>query len=119
MAVAATSVGIALAAGLASRPWIGVVVGVATLAALLVPRARVLLAAGSVVALVAAAGYVVVQQARHGYPTISSWPSQFDAVADVAWLAVWLLAADVLVRLVRGRRTDDAPAKAVPAEPTP
>jgi hypothetical protein len=58
-------------------------------------------------ALAIAAGYVVVQQARHGYPTISSWPSQFDAVTGVTWLALWLLAADVVVRWVRDRAGRD------------
>jgi arabinofuranan 3-O-arabinosyltransferase len=101
--VAAVTVLMALAAGVASRPWVGLVVGVATLVALLRPRARALLSLGCVAALVIAAAYVVVQQLRHGYPTIASWPSQFDAVADLAWLAVWLLAADVVVQRVRDR----------------
>jgi arabinofuranan 3-O-arabinosyltransferase len=93
----------AFVVGVASRPWIGLVVGTATLAALLVPRARVVLTAGSVAAFALAAAYVVVQQARHGYPTIASWPSQFDAVADLVWLAVWLLGADVVVEQLRER----------------
>jgi hypothetical protein len=93
----------AVVAGVASRPWIGLVVGAATLAALLVPRARVVLTGGSVAAFALAAAYVVVQQARHGYPTIASWPSQFDAVADLAWLSIWLLGADVVVERLRDR----------------
>ena len=67
------------------------------------PRARVVLTAGSVAAFTLAAAYVVVQQARHGYPTIASWPAQFDAVADLVWLALWLLGADVVVEQVRDR----------------
>ena len=94
---------IAVVAGVASRPWIGLVVAAATLAALLAPRARIVLTAGSVVAFALAAAYVVVQQARHGYPTIAGWPSQFDAVADLSWLAVWLLGADVVVEQLRDR----------------
>lgn len=101
--VAVTTVLMAAGAGLAARPWIGLVVGIVTLGALLAPRARALLTVGSVAALLVAAVYVVVQQARHGYPTISSWPAQFDAVAGLAWLAVWLLAADVAVEWVRAR----------------
>jgi hypothetical protein len=101
--VVGATVTIALVSGAASRPWIGLVVGAATAAALLVPRARAVVTAGSIVALAATAGYVVVQQARHGSPTIASWPSQFDAVSDLAWLAVWLLGADVVVEWVRAR----------------
>ena len=108
-AAVAAAVLVALVAGFASRPWVGIVVGIATLAALLAPRARALLSIGSVVALIAAGGYVVVQQARHGYPTVSSWPSQFDAVADVAWLAVWLLGADVVVQWLRDRSSREQP----------
>jgi hypothetical protein len=102
VAVVASAV-MAVIAGVAARPWIGLVVGAATLAALLVPRARIVLTAGSVGVLALTAAYVVVQQARHGYPTIASWPSQFDAVADLAWLAAWLLGADVLVEQLRER----------------
>ena len=58
---------------------------------------------GSVAAFAIATAYVVVQQARHGYPTISSWPSRFEDVADLAWLAVMLLGADVVVQWIRGR----------------
>jgi arabinofuranan 3-O-arabinosyltransferase len=101
--VVVTPLVIAVVAGVASRPWIGLVVGAATLATLLAPRARIVLSAGSVVAFALAAAYVVVQQARHGYPTIASWPSQFDAVADLSWLAVWLLGADVVVEQLRER----------------
>jgi hypothetical protein len=106
-AVAVATGVMTVAAGVAARPWVGLVVGVATLVALVVPRARVVLTAGAVGALAIAAGYVVVQQARHGYPTISSWPSQFDAVTGVTWLALWLLAADVVVRWVRDRAGRD------------
>ena len=107
--VVLAAVGGALVAGVASRPWVGLVVGVALAVALLVPRARALLTVGSVAAFALAAGYVVVQQARHGYPTISSWPSQFQDVADLAWLAVWLLAGDVLVQALRRTRSTPTP----------
>ncbi len=111
--VVLAAVGGALVAGVASRPWVGLVVGVALAVALLVPRARALLTVGSVAAFALAAAYVVVQQARHGYPTISSWPSQFEDVADLAWLAVWLLAADVLVQALRRTRSTPTPNRGV------
>jgi hypothetical protein len=79
-------------------------VGLAAGATLRWPRARAVLTVGSVVAFALAAAYVIVQQARNGYPTISSWPSRFEDVADLAWLAVLLLGADVVVQWVRRRR---------------
>jgi hypothetical protein len=103
--VAATALALAVVSGIAARPWVGLVVGLAVVGALLAPRLRALLTVGSVVALAAAATYVVVQQARHGYPTISSWPAQFDAITGLTWLAVWLLGADVVVQWVRRRST--------------
>jgi hypothetical protein len=99
----ATVFGGAVVAGVVSRPWIGLVVGLAAAAALRWPRARAVLTVGSVVGFALAAAYVVVQQARNGYPTISSWPSRFEDVADLAWLAVLLLGTDVVVQWVRRR----------------
>lgn len=96
-----TAVAAGLVAGIASRPWIGLVVGVAVAAALRWRRARAVLTAGSVGALGIAALYVVVQQGRYRYPTIYNWPSNFGGVADIAWLAVMFLGADALVQLVR------------------
>ncbi len=108
----AAVISVGLVAGIASRPWVGVVVGLAAAAALRWPRGRIVLTIGSVAAFALAAGYVVVQQARNGYPTIASWPSRFEDVGDLAWLAVWLLGADVVVQWIRRRRrsvaSDDA-----------
>jgi len=95
------ALGTGVVAGLASRPWIGIVVGLATAAALRWPRARAVLTVGSVAAFGVAIVYVIVQQARHGYPTIASWPSRFEDVTDLAWLAVLLLGADVVVQWLR------------------
>jgi hypothetical protein len=107
----ATAVGAAVVAGIAAAPWIGVVVGLATAAALRWPRARSVLTVGSVVAFALAAAYVIVQQARHGYPTISSWPSRFEDVAALAWLAVFLLGADVVVQWIRRAAAESVPSK--------
>jgi hypothetical protein len=100
-AVVLSVLGSGLVAGVASRPWIGLLVAAGVGAALWWPRARALLTVGSVGALGVAVLYVVVQQGRYKYPTIYNWPSNFNSVADVAWLAVMLLGADALVHLVR------------------
>jgi len=68
------------------------------------PRRRWLLAVGAPAALAIAGAYVVVQQSRHLYPAVFEWPTFFDDVHTLAWLAVVLLAADALVEFLRARR---------------
>ena len=128
--VALTAVVAGLAAGVSTRPWIGVFVAAAVAAALWWPRARIVLTAGSVGSLGLAALYVIVQQGRYRYPPIYNWPSNFGSVADLAWLAVMLLGADVVVQFVRhrvarrgdppGDEADDRePATRAPSAPAP
>ena len=38
------------------------------------------------------------------YPAVFEWPTFFDDVHTLAWLAVVLLAADALVEFLRARR---------------
>jgi hypothetical protein len=71
-----------VAAALVSRWWIGVLVAVATALASVTTRGRLLLAGGAPVALAAGALF---------------------AVPELGWLAVALLAADVLVEWWRTR----------------
>ena len=54
---------------------------------------------------------MIVQQYRHDYPPDLDWPTQFDGINNVAWLAVILLLADVVVEAVRDavRPADPAP----------
>jgi hypothetical protein len=61
------------------------------------------LAVGAPVLLALAAGYILLEQSRHRYPAVFEWPTFFERVHLVGWLAVVLLAADVLVEQVRGR----------------
>jgi hypothetical protein len=90
-----------------SRWWVGLVGGLAFLVAARRPRLRWATALAAPAMLAAAAAYVVVQQARNGYVQVLEWPSFFDRVNDVAWLAVVLLAAgallEILDRRARGR----------------
>lgn len=94
---------VAVVAGAVSRPWVGLLVGVAAVVSLRWGRARPVLTVGSVVALATSVVYVVVQQGVHDYPTIGTWPASFDAISGVTWLGVLLLAADVVVQGVRRR----------------
>jgi arabinofuranan 3-O-arabinosyltransferase len=103
-AMITTIVAATLAAGLLATPWVGVAVGAATFVALLRPRGRALLSIGAPIALVAAGAFVTIQQARHGYPPVFEWPTYFDDVHVIGWLAVLLLGADALCDVVRSRR---------------
>jgi hypothetical protein len=96
--------------------WVGVLAAVLVAVVARVPRLRFLIALGAPLALAACAAYVIVQQYRYNYPSDLDWPTRFDGINDVAWLAVILLLADVVVESVRRRRvrtpapvpTDDA-----------
>jgi hypothetical protein len=67
------------------------------------PKVRALLTLGAPAALALAGLYTLVQQYRYRYFSTFEWPLHFDRVNDIAWLAVILLVADVVVELVRGR----------------
>ncbi len=82
-ALVVLALGAAIGTALFSRPWIGIVVGVAALLAASVSRGRILLTAGAPLALVFAR------------------ITRFD---DLAWLAVALLATDLVTWWLRERR---------------
>ena len=110
--VAATAVGAGLFAAVLINPLPGLLVGLLVLAALVRPRLRVVLAIGAPVALGLAALYVLVEQTLNEYPPVFEWPTFFDRVHVLGWLAVALIAADALVEVVRTRRRR-------PGEPPP
>jgi hypothetical protein len=92
-ALVALAVGAAIGTAVFSRPWIGIVVGVAALVAATVARGRILLTAGAPLAL--------------AFARIT----RFD---DLAWLAVGLLAADLVTWWLRERRRRRETATASP-----
>jgi hypothetical protein len=73
-----------------------------------VPRTRFLVSLGAPAALAVAALYVVVQQYRHDYVADLDWPGRFTSVNDLAWLAVVLLLADVVIEVLRRRAGERA-----------
>ncbi|MDT3438297.1 alpha-(1-_3)-arabinofuranosyltransferase family protein [Pseudofrankia sp. BMG5.37] len=83
-------------------PAAGAATAAVTLVAALAPRGRVLLRAGSVAALAAAAAYVIEVQVRYNLSVNGSWVSEFDKVATVSWLAVLFLGADAALALLHG-----------------
>ena len=102
-AAISTTGAITVAGALLVTPWVGLVAGAATLAVLVRPRLRWLLAVGAPAALAVAGGYVFIQQWRYMYPAVFEWPTFFDGVHVVGWLAVVLLAADAAVEAVRSK----------------
>jgi arabinofuranan 3-O-arabinosyltransferase len=106
-AVISTTGAITVAGALVVTPWVGLVAGAATLAVLVRPRLRWLLAVGAPAALAVAGGYVFIQQWRYMYPAVFEWPTFFDGVHVVGWLAVVLLAADAVVEVVRSKPRPD------------
>ncbi len=101
------SLAVAAAGALLSAWWVGLVGGVLVALVAVRPRLRLLITIGAPLALAACALYVIVQQHRHHYPSDLDWPPQFTRVNEIAWLAVILLLADVVVEWLR-RRTPDA-----------
>ena len=105
---------VGVVAGIVAPPLTGLVVGVATLVVLRVPRLR--LALGLVAAgCVAAAGiYVIVRQVLDQEPANGGWPGLFGVASVLTWAGAMFLFADVTIDLI-GRwkasrpRGDDGP----------
>jgi hypothetical protein len=84
-----------------ARWWVGVIAAICVLAVLVRPRLRPLLTVGAPLAVLVTGVYVVVQQYRYHYFSSFEWPTHFERVNDLAWLAVILLVADALVEILR------------------
>jgi arabinofuranan 3-O-arabinosyltransferase len=92
-----------LLAGIAVAPWVGILVAVLT--ALIAwrrdLRPYVLLAPP--VALLACGVYMSVEQKRLNFPPVFEWPTLFPRARTFAWIAVMIIAADMIVELLRER----------------
>jgi arabinofuranan 3-O-arabinosyltransferase len=108
---------LALGAGVVSAVLVTPLVGVAVLAVVALAlrmgrRGRTVLTLGAVAAFLLAAAYVLAKQAwKGGVGSDFTWPSAFHASHNLAWVAILLLATDVVVELVlrSGRRTAAPP----------
>ncbi len=109
-ATAATVLGAAVVGAATVNPVGGLVLGAAALLVLRSAAARPLLTLGPAALLGLSAAYIVLQQLRHRFPAGFEWPTRFDRVTGVAFLAVLLLGLGVLVdRLRTGSWTDEGP----------
>jgi hypothetical protein len=104
LVVTATTLGAGLVAAVLINPLAGLLVGLLVLAALVRAPWRVALAIGAPVALGLAGLYVLVEQTLQKYPPVFEWPTFFDRVHTLGWLAVAFVAADALVEVVRTRQ---------------
>jgi arabinofuranan 3-O-arabinosyltransferase len=119
LAVIAATAGCGLLAAAVFRPLAGILIGAAVAAVLLVRRARVLLAVPAVGLMVATGLYFVIEQHRHAYPPEFEWPTFFSLGSVLAWLALLLLLADVVVEAVRRQRSRGAAGHGRPPPPGP
>lgn len=115
--VAATAIVTGAVAAAIVRPWVGLVVGALVLLVLLVPRARSLLTLVPPFLLGAVGLFIAWAQFRHDYPPQFEWPTGFWRVRNAGWLAILLIAADVVVGLVR-KGEGDSPASTAPPDAT-
>ncbi len=108
---------VALFFGAAAAPVVGALAGVAAAVSLAWPPARRLLRFGAAAALCLGAAYVIVQQARYSYPPDFAWPQNFPRAHTLGWLAVALLAADLVQPSRRRGRSEDHVATAESGRP--
>ena len=93
-----------LVAAAIAAPLTGGAVAVATVVALLVPRARMLLGLVAVGLIVGAGGYVIVNHNAVQAFATGPWPSQFPLASSLAWAGVVFLGADATVEVASRRR---------------
>ncbi len=117
--VVIVSLGIGVVAGMLSHPAIGALVAALTAGALVVPFGPSLLGAAAVLAMALTGAYVAVKQQRNGYPAQAAWPAFFEAAHYLAWLAVLLFVAHVVVSLVRSDDVAPIPPPTDDAAPDP
>jgi hypothetical protein len=101
LAVVGGAVAVGIVGAGVSRWWVGLLAAALVALVALAPRLRFLVSLGAPVALGVAALYVVVQQHRYDYVADLDWPGRFTSVNDLAWLAVVLLLADVVIEVLR------------------
>jgi hypothetical protein len=85
-------------------PWVGVVIGTATVVMTSRARARALVLVIPAAVLGLSGWYIVFEQYRHRYPSVFEWPTLFPHARTPAWIAVVVLAADAVVEVLQRRR---------------
>jgi arabinofuranan 3-O-arabinosyltransferase len=99
-----STIAVGLAGGVFITPTVGVVLAVVVVIMFRWPRTRGIVALASPVCLAGCALYIAVQQWRYQYTPLFEWPTFFDKVHVLGWLAAAFLAVDAVVEVVRDRR---------------
>ena len=107
--VMAMTTAVILVAGSLTRPWIGLLAGVATLLAVWVRRGRLLSGLFLLGSVGAAGAYVLIQQVRFDIPPGGHWPGLFGTAHVLGWIGLSLLVAETVLSLVEDRRARHAP----------
>ena len=105
-----TGLGVGASVWILAGPQLGVVVGVVAALAVRRELVRPLILIGSPAAVGLLTAYVLYIQIRHAPMASFDWPHEMRRVHPLGWLAVLLLAADVVVAHVRGRAKARDPA---------
>jgi arabinofuranan 3-O-arabinosyltransferase len=104
-----------IAAGVLTKPDLGLAVAGAVLLILLIRHLRFLLTLTAVGLMAATAVYTMKHQSIFHFPP-GGWPINFEPASELAWAAVVLLAADAIVEVARGvtvRRATAGPSEPV------
>jgi arabinofuranan 3-O-arabinosyltransferase len=108
-----------LVAAAVASVWAGLAVGVVVMAALVVPRLRILATLAAVGFVVAGCASVVIGQVAHHYLPGSNWAGSFVTAGNLIWVGVVMLMADAVIVSAGGRTPRPAPpASAGPSPPT-
>jgi hypothetical protein len=89
-------IGAGLVAALVFAPWAGVLVALLLAAMQWRPRVRAVLVLAPPLLLALAGVYILYLQHHFRFPPLFEWPTLFPYARPLAWLAVVLLAADVV-----------------------
>jgi hypothetical protein len=107
----------AVGGAIIAAPWIGLVVGVVTAIAMQWRIGRVLLAAAPGALVAAIGAYIAIDQHRYHIPPVFEWPTAFPRARTLAWIAVLLIAAFVVVDAARHWRERSVRMERRPASP--
>jgi arabinofuranan 3-O-arabinosyltransferase len=103
VALIAGTAAVAVSGLVVARWWVGLIAAVAFAVAAARPRLRWILGVGALAAVAAVAAFILVQQLRIGYDQLLEWPSYFNRVHMIGWLAAVLLGADALLEILQRR----------------
>jgi len=104
--IVVAALGCGAAGAVVADPWWGAVLAVAVTAGCVVRWARLALALGTVALVLSTAAVMVSGQADNHWGPNGFWPAHFTVAHTLAWGAVLLVAADVVVTVVRRIRRD-------------